>query len=783
MNKKVFLSILNSFEQYKNNLAIKDSSGEYCYNELNLHSNDIAVQMKEAGLTSNCRVAICMPKTRNFVATVIAIWKCECSYVPIDISFPQERKNFILQDSEARLLVDEQGIHKLYDTASASKDEAYVLYTSGTTGKPKGVPICHRNLSALYYNFDNCMMLKDTSIFLQFTSVTFDISLMDLFYPLTKGATVDILPEDARHDTDLLSQFINKEHITHAYIPPILLSILPHKEYPSLKYIWVGGEAAPEHVLQDWAKKYKVFNLYGPTETTVGITCNNVQVDSEHNDLGLPFIGTLCYVLDENHKILADDVEGELYIGGAQMMKGYVKRPELNAKVFIDNPFVSDEDRKNGVNLKLYKTGDRVIRRSNGHLIYRGRIDNQVKLHGFRIELGEIEHALMNIESVSNAVARIKDGSLVAFVQTEDNKLTNEILRNIVSQKLPYYMIPSKWIVVEKFPMTVNGKIDLTKLSNCHTGRAQTINSESYTYKEKLLSDFASSVVGVPIGVDDDLFLAGMTSMQVIQFVNKAKWSTTSITVSRVFEKKTIRAILADEKPRESFWYNKEENKPIFVMFSGFASYLPSHGHFMPVFAQSYSVYMVETFAEYFYGRDEADGDELLNHYADIVESIANGEEIILGGYCVGADLAIRVAEILTRRHRSWIPPIVLNMEGEFYRVPFTVDNNYPSGSFGWKLRINDMVRDKFQPVDYKGNIINVFCAKASVMQYPELDEQPAVDIEEYKRIIKENVSLWKNHYPQAPFFMIDCEHFEMMFHPYIDEVYQKVIETLDKLK
>lgn len=468
---EIFLVKFNT-HSHSDNLAILDNSKKITYRELDEESDLLANKLKGYGLKEGYRIATIMQRSINFAITVIAIWKCKCSYVPIDPSFPDERKNFIIHDADCYLSISENGIEIIGTNIAAKEDEAYVIYTSGTTGIPKGVPICHHNLAVFFTNMEKEMGISKSSRILQFTSITFDVSMLDLFFPLTQGATVLITPEEARHDINMLSNLLDEEKITHAYIPPVLLSMMPIKEYSHLRCLWVGGEPAKDFLLQEWAKKYKVYNLYGPTECTVWCSYNIVKSSSKNNDIGIALEGTSWYVLDKNLKLLPAGFEGELYLGGLQLTNGYIHRAELNERLFINNPYVSEEDKKEGVNLLLYKSGDRVIKQTNGHLIFRGRVDNQVKLHGYRIELGEIESILSSHTNVSNSFVRVEDEEIVAYVQAQKD-VTIASLRQLLIKSVPSYMIPSKWAIMERFPVNTNGKTDFKVLKSMQKSTEQ----------------------------------------------------------------------------------------------------------------------------------------------------------------------------------------------------------------------------------------------------------------------------------------------------------------------
>lgn len=312
--------------------------------------------------------------------------------------------------------------------------------------------------------------------------------------------------------------------------------------------------------LRHWREGRTLINAYGPTENTVDTTLCVVGDDFEYNDIGTPLPGVSCYVLDEYHHIVPDGMVGELYIGGVQLTEGYLNRPGLNLEKFIENPYVTPEDKAKGVNTRLYKSGDWVRRHPDGHLIFMGRVDNQVKLRGFRIELSEIETLLQQCEGVGHALVEVRKADaqdeLVAFVQPDKQmRIDVASLQAALRGKLPAYMIPSKWAVVEEFPLTISGKIDHWRLPEPDVVvKREVVGAD--TEDEQTLLAIAEEVIGSKgIGVETDLLdEAGMTSMQVMEFIGKIITTTDwRITVSSVYKDRTIRKLLHDTEGKSYF--------------------------------------------------------------------------------------------------------------------------------------------------------------------------------------------------------------------------------------
>lgn len=755
--------------------AIIYKGKEMTYQELDVQSERVMLFIRSSGIPLASGIAVSMKASIEYIVTLIGVLKAGCYYVPIDVDMPEERRKFILQDAACRMLFTEENYpcgEKINgaDDAVGLPDCAYVIYTSGTTGQPKGVPIKKQSLAHLIKAEHVSFCLTENSRVLLFSSISFDASITEIFTTLSVGAVLVIASEEQKKDPVLLADLLDKQHISCATIPPALLPIIPQRDFPDLKTLIVGGESTPMLTLRHWREGRTLINAYGPTENTVDTTLCVVDDDFEYNDIGTPLPGVSCYVLDEYHHIVPDGMVGELYIGGVQLTEGYLNRPGLNQEKFIENPYVTPEDKAKGVNTRLYKSGDWVRRRPDGHLIFMGRVDNQVKLRGFRIELSEIETLLQQCEGVGHALVEVRKADaqdeLVAFVQPDKQmRIDVASLQAALRGKLPAYMIPSKWAVVEEFPLTISGKIDHRRLPEPDVVvKREVVGAD--TEDEQTLLAIAEEVIGSKgIGVETDLLdEAGMTSMQVMEFIGKIITTTDwRITVSSVYKDRTIRKLLHDTEGKSYFWFEGyDERKPILVFITGFPAVSPFYDTLLQFFARSFSVFVFESYYDFFVGKDTVSLDALLQSYEEALEKVLGDKPIaMVTGYCTGAELAIALANNQWRKHPERLPYPVLNMEGIYLRQETDeIPDVITEASLRERVRITNDLYKGFPALDYAGPIVHVMAGKPSDMIYLEMGkETDETLLEEMRQIHEANRLAWRKHYPNAPYYELDCSH------------------------
>ena len=456
----------------------------FTFLELEQRSNRIAHQLRDMGAQPGQLVGVCLERTPDLVATLLAVLKSGAAYVPLDPAYPADRIAYVLGDAGAAILVTEDKVlehlgktpcrilslagdaGRIEKTAASrpeplagSDDLAYVIYTSGSTGRPKGVEIEHRAV----VNFVQAMAkrpgLTRDDVLLAVTTVSFDIAVLELFLPMYVGATVVLASRAITLDPDALQVALRQHGVTAMQATPATWSMLVDAGWtgsPGLKVL-SGGEAMSRDLAEQLLPRCaSLWNMYGPTETTVWSTCCRIE-DASSVHIGTPIANTQVYVLDDALQPRPIGVAGELMIGGDGVARGYLGQPELTAEKFVANPFQDGQ--------RIYRTGDKVRYRADGTLEYLGRLDRQVKLRGFRIELGEIEFAMARLNGIRQAAVIMgeDDKRLVAYY-TGSGRPTSDDLARELKATLPEYMVPEIFVYVESLPRTPNGKLDLKAL-------------------------------------------------------------------------------------------------------------------------------------------------------------------------------------------------------------------------------------------------------------------------------------------------------------------------------
>ncbi|QJB31839.1 non-ribosomal peptide synthase/polyketide synthase [Chitinophaga oryzae] len=550
------------------------------YRELDEWSGRLALYLRAKGVKEEMMVPVCIPRSLEMMVAILAILKAGGAYVPLDPDYPAERLAFMLSESNSHVTVtvsthavilanerqDMQHlcVDELYDSLPVHTGDvipgnpdagslAYVMYTSGSTGKPKGVLVTHRNVTSLVKQ-PNYVSLQPSDAILSAGSLSFDATTFEYWGALLNGGRLVLSPENSLLDTDVLKRELYEKQVTVLFITTGWFNQLVDTDvsvFAHLQAILTGGEKMSEKHVVRFREAYpdiKISNIYGPTENTTfslsypiherGLTVNT--------PIGIPLNNRSAYILDAALQLVPVGVAGELYVGGDGVARGYLNRDELTAERFIPHPYGKTPGDR------LYKTGDMARWRPDGTVEYLGRRDDQVKVRGFRIELGEVESVLLQHPQVSQTVVIAKTGEsgskrLLGYIVPKDGLEKGQLIAWL-KERLPDYMVPSSLTLLEKLPMTANGKVDKKALPD-----PDAIMQSGGGYKapvtatEKALAAFWQDQLGLErVGIHDNYFEAGGNSLLAIHLIAVIrKQLAGEISISDIFDFPTI-AALAD---------------------------------------------------------------------------------------------------------------------------------------------------------------------------------------------------------------------------------------------
>jgi amino acid adenylation domain-containing protein len=575
LDKCIHQLLEKQVERTPHAVAVVFEGQQLTYNELNCRANQLAHYLQSLGVKPDTLVGICVERSLEMIVGLLGILKASGAYVPLDPDYPIERIIFMLEDAAVKVLLTQQKlINKLPEhqaqlicldadwelISQFSQDNpitdvqatnlAYVIYTSGSTGQPKGVMLSHSNLSNHMFWMQETFPLTKTDRVLQKTPFSFDASVWEFYAPLLVGGQLLIAQPGGHTDSDYLLKTIAQQQVTTVQLVPSLLQMLLEQggieNCQLLKRVFCGGEILPVALQEKLLSQLNVnlCNLYGPTECCIDVTFWNCQREmyGQRIPIGRPISNTQIYILDSNLQSLPVGIPGELHIGGAGLARGYLNRPELTQEKFIPNPFSNYPDSR------LYKTGDLARYLPDGNIEYLGRIDNQVKIRGFRIELGEIETVLKQHSQVQSSVIIDQEDTsgnkrLVAYIvpQKETTPTPNE-LRQFLKEKLPDYMIPSAFVIMESLPLTPNGKIDRRALPETNLcGEIELNFVAPRNLEEEILAKIWSQVLRVElVGIYDNFFELGGDSILTIQIITRARKAGLELTPKQLFTHQNI---------------------------------------------------------------------------------------------------------------------------------------------------------------------------------------------------------------------------------------------------
>jgi amino acid adenylation domain-containing protein/non-ribosomal peptide synthase protein (TIGR01720 family) len=556
-------------------IAVVFEDKQLTYRELNQQANQLAHYLKSLGVGPEVLVGICVERYLEMVVGLLGILKAGGAYVPLDPVYPSERIAYILSDSQVPILLTQKKLvaslpesetqivfldtsefvissqsSENPDSGTSASNLAYMIYTSGSIGTPKGVLIPHSGLLNLIFWHQRAFNVTSSDRATQLAVTAFDASVWELYPYLAVGASIYLVSQEILLSLEKLRDWLLSKDITITFVPTPLAEKLLTVQWPqdgALRIMLTGGDKL--HQYPSASIPFKLVNNYGPTENTVVTTsglvvCNGSDSTLPH--IGRPIVNTQIYILDRYLQPVGVGVAGELYIGGDGLARGYLNRPDLTQEKFIPNPF------SNQPGSRLYKTGDKARYLSDGNIEFLGRIDNQVKIRGFRIELGEIEAALTSHPAVRETVVVAREDIpnrkyLAAYiVSNQSNTPIIRELRSFLKEKLPDYMIPGTFMILDALPLSLNGKVDRRALPAPTTSNDSDNFVLPSTSNEEILAAIWKDVLGLEkVGIYDNFFELGGDSIISLQIVARVNQAGLQITTKQLFQHQTIADLAA----------------------------------------------------------------------------------------------------------------------------------------------------------------------------------------------------------------------------------------------
>ena len=567
-------------------VALTYEGSSLTYRQVNAMANGVARELISRGVKPDTLVGLCLDRTSELVVAILAILKAGGAYLPIDLSYPADRVAFMLEDAQAPLLLTDR---KLAGKISATRAQvlyvddllarptqtnqqsnlphlagcdnlAYVIYTSGTTGKPKGTLIPHRNVVRLFSSTETWFGFNEQDVWTLFHSAAFDFSVWEIWGALLYGGRVVVVPFLVSRSPEIFYELLAKERVTVLNQTPSAFRQLIQAEETvgrkalALRYVIFGGEALELQSLRPWFERHgdqspRLVNMYGITETTVHVTYRPLSMGDLNSGsvIGVPIPDLNIVILDQHMEPVPVGVPGEMYVGGAGLAKGYLRRPELTAERFIPNHLTQSQG------ARLYRTGDLARFLPGMDIEYLGRVDHQVKIRGFRIELGEIESVLNQHPGVREAVVMVREDvpgvkTLAAYLVSAHPMSELTVLREHLKKKVPDYMVPAAFVFLDRFPLTNNGKIDRKALPAPDTQRsdlARTSVAPRTPVEEKLAAIWSHVLRVDRVGIHDNFFELGGDSILIIQAVSLARREGLMLGPKQMFAHQTIAELAA----------------------------------------------------------------------------------------------------------------------------------------------------------------------------------------------------------------------------------------------
>lgn len=783
------------------------------YRELNRQVIRLALLLKEKGIGPGSIAALTLHRPIQWVTGILAVITAGGAYMPIDPDFPSERAQAMLKDSNAKILLrsNDVDITQVQGTAVRSVMEtialpsglnpnslAYVLYTSGSTGGPKGVMINHRNIVRLAIN-NNYMEFSEKTRLLQNGSPVFDALTFELWGTLLNGGQLVLAQKEFILDAGKLEAALKKYLINAMLLTPVFFNQLVQqnsKMFSGLEWLLVGGDLlSPGHINQARADntRLKVVNAYGPTENAVISTAYKIDRDFEVNiPIGRPINNTSAYILDIHNRLQPIGLIGELCVGGDGLARGYMNNPELTEEKFLKN-YRSYESYRTYI---LYKTGDLAKWLPDGNIEFLGRRDYQVKIRGHRIELGEIENQLLKHNEIIDATA-VSGGDkeqpfLCAYFVAKREVPASE-LRNYLKEKLPDYMVPTHLIPLEKLPCTPTGKIDRKALPDPRTMETETKKHQLPANEdEAAILQVWSDVLEIPpgkISTDDDFFDLGGNSINILKVQGGLKnHFNCEISMSLLFLHPTIKELAVEienhsleKKLTCVVKLNKSKSKKNIFIFHPLHGMTYQYKELAKLLEDRFTVYGVQ--AKGLTGEAPLPGslEEMLNGYLKEIRLVQDKGPYIFSGYCVGNILAYEAARAMEDQGEQVEAVILLDLG--------TVLPEKYGLMFKWKYNFEMMlfIRHISRKEEIKQNIDEASEEQKQLMVRVKDNNNAIFSPYQYKRIIeaplihiraKENLSMFlfqknwlKMSKGKVKLFKCTGNHHNIFVHPHVDQL------------
>lgn len=689
-------------------IAVIEGNRRFTYRDLDERSNRLANYLIKHGVGPEVPVAICLKRSMELVVSMLAVLKAGGACVPLDPAYPPERLHYMLRDTKAALLLTQDDLlsseaknlsktvdlPKTWSTIERESSErcvsgvepknlAYVIYTSGSTGKPRGVMLTHEGMVNHHLAAQKLYDLQSSDRVLQFSSISFDIALEEIFPTWIAGATLVLRTDETPLGGRDFVRWVQKQNISVLDLPTAYWHELVHElselKQPvprSIRLVIVGGEKASARALAEWGKlvggRIRWVNTYGPSEASIIATAYEPSSDTVWDaaaniPIGLPIQNTQVYLLDRDLKPVAQGESGELHIGGAGVARGYLNDPQRTAEKFVADPFTAR------AGARLYKTGDIGRYLPSGDIEFLGRIDDQIKIRGFRVELGEVESVLSEHPGVRECVVVVKGDDaakqLVVYVVSSQKQGPSEPeVRRFLKHRLPEYMVPATVVTLDRLPLTPNGKVDkkalpepVDILAGPRTGKAPKDAVEA-----RIVSIWESALGKHPIGVDENFFDLGGHSLLAVRVMRALEQSFgKSLPITTLLHAPTVEklaVLLLKQSPSASSSLvplRMNGTKPPFFCVHGIGGTVLRFRELSRLLGSDQPFYGLE--AQGLDGMQpvQMSVEEMAAHYVNEVRTASPDGPYYLGGYSFGGLIALEMAQRI-RAGGYEVPLVVL---------------------------------------------------------------------------------------------------------------------------